>query len=445
MPARTPLLLSILYCSLAATAQPAPQWQALPDAPFVGRHNDVYFVDPDRGWIVNGDGEIYATPDGGATWTRQLVLPAAHFRSVGFFDAAHGWAGNVGLGEFGTTDPTPLYGTADGGATWTPQTTFDGPAPIGLCGMQVVDDSTIVAVGRVRGPAFFVRTTDRGATWQSANLNAHAAGLIDVYFFGPDTGFAVGLTHTDHEQSRAVVLATVDGGATWSERFTSGRTGEWAWKLSFPSRQVGYVSLQRNSRVPIYILKTTDGGATWDELLFSQNAYFVQGIGFVDERHGWIGGNSTAPVFETRDGGLTWTPDMFRPRLNRFRFLGDSLGYAVGRTVYKYAPAVPVASEAEHPVEAGLRLEPNHPNPFDVRTTLDYTLPHAAHATLAVHDLAGRRVRVLVDALRPAGAHAARWDGRDADGRRLAPGAYLGVLRVGAEVRTRMLVLLGGE
>src|SRR5690606_29256452 len=130
----------------------------------------------------------------------------------------------------------------------------------------------------------------------------------DVYFPHPDTGFAVGLTNEEHSLSRGVVLATTDGGETWETRFTTTRTGEWSWKLSFPTRNTGYASLQRNSRSPIYFLKTTDGGETWEEKLFTSGYYFVQGIGFVDENTGWLGGNTAEPAYQTTDGGETWTP-----------------------------------------------------------------------------------------------------------------------------------------
>ena len=43
---------------------------------------------------------------------------------------------------------------------------------------------------------------------------------------------------------------------------------------------------------------------------------------------------------------------------------------------------------------------------------------------LAIHDLAGREVRVLVDG-DVSGTTRAGWDGRDASGRRVAPGLYV--------------------
>lgn len=427
---------------LIAAASPlllhAQTWETLPGAPVTSRHNDVYFVSPDTGWAVSGAAEIHRTNDGGRTWTRQFFQSESHLRSVAFLDARRGFAGNVGLDEFGTKDPNALYETSDGGETWTPVSIFHGRTPTGLCGMFVVNDSVVVAVGRVRGPSIFVKTTDGGRTWTSKDMSAHAAGLIDVYFTHPDTGFAVGLTHVEHEQSSGVVLATTDGGETWEERFTTTRTGEWLWKMSFPTRRTGYASLQRNSRAPIYFLKTTDGGASWEEKLFSNPHYFVQGIGFASESTGWIGGNSTQPPYMTSDGGETWQPVDIGRRLNRFRFLGDSLGYAAGSRIHKFtAPAT--TSIADERLPATLLLSA-FPNPFENVATVGYTLTSQEHVSLEVHDLLGRHVRTLTGGIRYSGAHRLEWDGSDDGGRDVASGVYVIVLKTASATQTQVIL-----
>lgn len=418
-------LVGFLAISIPANAQTA--WEDLPEAPFTGRHNDLSFVSPDTGWVVNGDGEIFRTVNGGDSFVRQFFKSTAHFRTVGFVNAKRGWAGNVGEGEFGATDPTAIYETSDGGATWSPVAAFHGRTPKGICGIDIVNDSVVVAVGRVRGPAFFARTTDGGVTWHSKSMTTYAAGLIDVHFFSPDSGIAVGLTNVEHSESRAVILRTTDGGVTWEQRALSTHPGEWAWKISFPSRNVGYVSIQHNAQdSAIYFFKTTDGGVTWEEKLFSNEHYYVQGIGFITETHGWIGGNSTDPTYVTVDGGETWTPEPFGSRVNRFRFLGDSLGYAVGRSVYKYDAttntAAPELAEAPEPT---LRLL-NYPNPLADETTFRFYVPDSRPTRLTVYDVLGRVVTRLVDGAMGAGEHEIVWQARSS-----APGLYHAVLQQG--------------
>lgn len=72
-----------------------------------------------------------------------------------------------------------------------------------------------------------------------------------------------------------------------------------------------------------------------------------------------------------------------------------------------------------------LWLGPGNPNPFSERIRLEYNLPEAGRAILAVYNTAGQLVRILVDGNRTAGRHSATWDGKDGRGRRAASGVYL--------------------
>ncbi|HEV2104717.1 MAG TPA: PQQ-dependent sugar dehydrogenase [Candidatus Eisenbacteria bacterium] len=89
----------------------------------------------------------------------------------------------------------------------------------------------------------------------------------------------------------------------------------------------------------------------------------------------------------------------------------------------------------------GLELARPWPDPAPGPVALAYTLPRAGPVELAVHDLAGRRVRVLADGTGDAGPHQLSWDGRDDHGRALPAGLYLVSLRAGGERVTRHLVL----
>ena len=61
---------------------------------------------------------------------------------------------------------------------------------------------------------------------------------------------------------------------------------------------------------------------------------------------------------------------------------------------------------------------------------------------LAIYDLEGRRVTVLLDAARPAGPATVVWDGTDGAGRPVASGVYLVRMETGGAQMSRRLVLL---
>lgn len=87
-------------------------------------------------------------------------------------------------------------------------------------------------------------------------------------------------------------------------------------------------------------------------------------------------------------------------------------------------------------------LQPAAPNPFHAATTIAYALPASGPVDLAIYDVAGRKILSLVDDVRPAGRHAVRWNGRNAEGRAVAAGVYLYRLRVGSQVKQERMVLL---
>jgi hypothetical protein len=64
------------------------------------------------------------------------------------------------------------------------------------------------------------------------------------------------------------------------------------------------------------------------------------------------------------------------------------------------------------------------PNPFRSVTRVSFRLPAREPVALAVHDLAGRRVRRLLEGEAPAGVSTIEWDGRDDGGAPAGPGLY---------------------
>jgi len=78
------------------------------------------------------------------------------------------------------------------------------------------------------------------------------------------------------------------------------------------------------------------------------------------------------------------------------------------------------------------RLLANYPNPFRQQTTLAFELSEAGPVRLAVHDVLGREVAVLVDEARAAGRHTVPLDGRG-----LANGVYVSRLVAGDAQDTR--------
>lgn len=86
--------------------------------------------------------------------------------------------------------------------------------------------------------------------------------------------------------------------------------------------------------------------------------------------------------------------------------------------------------------EVIFRLEQNYPNPFNNSTVILFSLPEGEHVRLAIYNVAGQLVKVLMNDFIPAGSHRLTWQ---ADG--LARGIYIARLEAGQYTRSIKLIL----
>jgi photosystem II stability/assembly factor-like uncharacterized protein len=342
--------------SAALRARVATQkWVKTAAEPFRGKQDDVFFLDTNIGWYVNGTGKLFSTRDGGASWKLLWEKPGTFFRTVAFVDEKHGYVGNVGTDYFpDVKDETPLYETRDSGATWTPTKLPEfvkGMCAIDIARVSYINHGVsaqrtmIHAGGRVGGPPGLVRSLDAGATWKYIDLSKMIGPILDVKFFNENIGFVMaGTIATTAAERHAVILKTINGGATWKEVYRSKRPNEITWKGAFPTDKIGYVTIQSydddKTNTQRYVAKTTDGGDTWSEIpLVADHAVREFGVAFVTPEIGWVGAIDGA--YQTLDGGASWakiTSEDIGRGINKFRVLRTPTGfvaYSVGTHVAK--------------------------------------------------------------------------------------------------------------
>jgi photosystem II stability/assembly factor-like uncharacterized protein len=373
-------------------------WQTLPNAPVASsRTDDIWFHDENTGWLVNSNGDVWRTNDGGNSWTKQLNVPSTlpskpYLRTIHFApqDGKTGWFGAL----CGKTDGylgTLLHGTTDGGKSWKPISNLPAGAPQGICGISVVNSQVMYGAGSNDparlGPAV-IKTIDGGKSWSLIDMKPYANNLIDVWFWNEQQGYVVGgrnnsfcpgnqpwyTSHPQYAKLRPVVLYTEDGGKTWTNQVAALNTafdcGSWGWKMYWLDQQRGFVSIEDFHNGAI--LRTTNGGKSWVMLRINDQRSVgksgkgkgskgkskgskatvsnanLEGIGFIDENQGWVGGWGDANFIgnynsATVDGGFNWVAQDHNPNdsksdprvnVNRYRFIGKS-GYCSGKTVYK--------------------------------------------------------------------------------------------------------------
>ncbi|MBI3229268.1 MAG: hypothetical protein HYZ45_03525 [Burkholderiales bacterium] len=349
-------------------AQLDAKWFKLPTEAYKGKQDDVFFLNEKLGFYVNGQGKIYRSQDGGLSWKLVLNQKGTYFRAIGMVDEKHGYAGNIGTDYFpGVTDETPLYETEDGGDSWHAVKNLPGTPVKGICAIDILqsrfinagnlDQRTIIhAGGRVGSPAQLLRSLDGGKNWTKIDMSKWVSMIVDVKFFDEMNGIVFAGSDPEIERSHALIVATHDGGKTWEKVYQSQRAFEMTWKGSFPSREVGYATIQNYSsdknETQRYIVKTVDGGNSWKEMPLVKDAAVREfGVGFANEQLGWVG--TTQGGFETRDGGASWQKVEIGRYINKIRILPDGKGsfsaYAIGADLYKFGivPAkLPKAPEA---------------------------------------------------------------------------------------------------
>lgn len=89
-----------------------------------------------------------------------------------------------------------------------------------------------------------------------------------------------------------------------------------------------------------------------------------------------------------------------------------------------------------------MQISSIHPNPFNLSTAIEFTLPHSEKVSLIIYSVTGQKVRELVSGNLTAGEHTAVWDGRDNAGRPVSSGVYLTRLCTGQAAAMRRMVLL---
>jgi photosystem II stability/assembly factor-like uncharacterized protein len=291
--------------------------------PFGSNYGGTYLPDP---------GGIERTTDGGQTWTTAWAQPGALLNWIGFQGNGVGFAAGTQFDTSSTTSSTGQLlwlRTSDAGASWT-VTTPRIPASIagGWASMQFIFATPTLGLG-VPDPdvqlagnrAVMIRTTDGGQSWSQVALQnwAPTGGLT---FLTLTQAFATGYsTIPVGHSSGGQLWSSTDAGQSW--RAVAGTQVPFVlYAVDFSDRLHGFAAggqfAKYEERPWRGLLATSDGGRTWSIRYQSPDADRsnpVTRVRFVDSTHGWAatGGcteGQNGPcggfVMLTGDGGRSW-------------------------------------------------------------------------------------------------------------------------------------------
>lgn len=251
--------------------------------------NDVAFPTATKGWAVGNDGNIISSNDGGGTWN--MVAPPSSLDSnlykISFPAEDTGWV----AGENTTIlkiEPDPQ----SNGVLISKQTVVLS-APIHLMGISFADLNNGWACGE---KATIIATTDGGNTWTQQFLPAGVEeDLKDIFFLSTTKGWAVG--------ENATILNTSDGGENWTLQSAPESVVKNLNSIHFTSETNGWIVGDKGT-----ILQTTDGGQTWNSQIITDLDVDLNDVFFESAAEGWMVGDK-GTILHTLNTGDEWNKD----------------------------------------------------------------------------------------------------------------------------------------
>jgi photosystem II stability/assembly factor-like uncharacterized protein len=317
----------------------------------VGKSAAAYFLNAQQAWVAfgyppgaplgNGAIVTWATQDGGKTWSPSAALKVDTMEQywpsdMTFVDPQTGWL-LVHAGAGMNHDYVAVYATQDGGATWTqvvdpmalPETGYLGMS----CyknGMTFVDAKNGWVAGDchgvVPGSPYLYQTADGGRTWQAYTLlppaeapdlftnENNACGAGAPVFVSPTEGkLPVSCQDLNNNQSQGWLYTTADAGKTWAPHALPAPYGD----LQFINPNVGWWvggSSPFDPTVVRQLYATQDGGLTWKAV---KKLNWNGQVDFVDAKSGWAVAKSDQAIalVSTQDGGQKWS--LLTPQVGR--------------------------------------------------------------------------------------------------------------------------------
>ena len=243
-----------------------------------------------------------------AEWTTAVTGSTASLRAISAVSDREVWVS----GTAGT-----LLRTTDAGAHWSQVPGL--PTDLDFRGLQTFDGQTVHLMAAGPGEKSRIyRSTDSGQNWKLVHQNRIAEAFFDgIAFYDALRGLVIG----DPVDGKFFLLATADGGATWTKLDgPTAREGEGAFAASNTSLTVTRAGLAWFGTGGVLggrVFQSYDWGRTWTAVATTiphdTESAGVFSVAFTDEKHGYAAGGdykrlneAQGVLAETNDGGSSW-------------------------------------------------------------------------------------------------------------------------------------------
>ena len=333
------------------------------------------FVNERRGWAGTNH-LLYETSDGGDKWSRLSLSPGEDWRisSFTFVDESRGWLATTRqtyTERYGMGNSSQIWATTDGGNTWTKQADFPDEIKIKQIKFLTADHgfaigARVIDRPRSEGPAYddilVLKTVDGGRVWTDIS-DAAKTEIKNETGTTVDHGWNMGSALSTEMfllTRNAALLKSSDHGKTWKTiaRFEDERPHGFVSSVAFfklvfdTEQQVRIIAGAQGDEGYWGDLVTTGEDNSWisyelrrmplfDAIFLSKDEIVACG----EERRSW--GDKRSPavlgiILHSLDGGKSWRP-LYRSKVKEafisISKLSDRKFYAVSDagTLLKFA------------------------------------------------------------------------------------------------------------
>ncbi|MFZ1517145.1 MAG: YCF48-related protein [Ignavibacteriaceae bacterium] len=424
--------------------------------------NGDYFdivLQGNRKWITGGkEGfpRLITSSESGYHWAmRSSELTENSIRDICFSDSLKGW-----LAGYGGT----LFYTVDGGENWNPKSIFS----IDFSSISTPTNQDIYVSGN---NGEFIKSNNGGTNWQVNNIG-NWLSETKIKFLSKDIGYCIA-------PYEGRLFKTTDAGNNWSDEIS---TGYYFKDFFFADSVNGWVIEPPICEGDYIVYRTSNGGETWED---STHFNYIDGIYFLDSKIGWIVANYNglykttnagrdweisaqladfipkelwftsesqgymiansntywAGLYQTNDGGITWTPIRNYMSLNKIHLNQNNILCGVGdygKLIKHKTIITSVENQKEEDFYTNsFKLLQNFPNPFNSNTIIRYNIKDGGLVKIKVYDILGSEVAELLKETKEAGVYSIEFNASN-----LPSGVYIYTLKVNSFSASQKMLLL---
>ena len=405
---------------LSITSDGGRNWETKSDFPG-STFNDVHFIDKDHGWAagmyVDGYGWVFKTTDGGITWDDitpdSLILldemyryNAANFRNIFFVNKDTGWVAgdNNGRGFYGF-----IFATFDGGRTWTEQRAERAE----VADIHFADSEHGWAVENAEVDHFTSSMSSRLNSGLTAQLVFRRNPHIRVKNYDHRTKLKLNkAAYTiNYHELKGRILETSNSGEDWSAKefdtalnaiYSTDADHVWA-------AGNGKIFHYSDEPVPVEMSSFTAELDNQRVKLCWKTQTEINNKQFEIERN-LSGRWEMIAIVEGK--GTTAIPSIY--------YYTDDLRYvsSVGIILYRirqvdYNGSFRYSGQVE--IEAdlspkGFALYQNYPNPFNPSTMIKYAVPEESKISVEIFNSVGEKIGEIDEGVKSAGYYEVTWN-----------------------------------